>query len=164
MLKTHATPFHHVIQSARDEACETGSRTIESEHILLALSGQEGTAREILESTGLDHDAIRAALEREFTESLLAVGISLEGSSSISGNWSPEGRPRFARSAKLALERAVALVQKRVAPRLEPIHLLLGVLYARAGTVPRILAITGVDVADLTKRAESALFASREGQ
>lgn len=163
MLKTHAKPFHHVIQSARDEARETGSRTIEAEHILLALAGQEGTAREILESAGLDHDATRAALEREFAESLLAVGISLEGSSPVSENWSPDFRPRFARSAKLALERAVALVQKRVAPRLEPIHLLLGVLYARAGTVPRILAITGVDTTDLTKRAESALSASREG-
>ena len=163
MLKTHVTSFHHVIQSARDEARESGSRTIEAEHILLALSGQEGTAREILESTGLDHDAIRATLEREFAESLLAVGISLGGSSPVSENWSPDFRPRFAQSAKLALERAVALVKKRVAPRLEPTHLLLGILYARAGTVPRILAIAGVDVDDLMRRAESALSASREG-
>ncbi len=164
MLKTRATPFHHVVLSARTEARTTGSRTIEAEHILLALAGQEGTAREILESAGLDHEAIRTAIEREFEESLLAVGISLEGSSPVSENWSPDFRPRFARSAKLALERAVALEQKRLAPHLEPIHLLLGVLYARAGTVPRILAIAGVDTADLTKRAESALSAVRGAQ
>jgi len=162
MLKTHATPFHHVIQSARTEARETGSRTIEAEHILLALAGQEGTAREILESTGLDHEAIRAAIEREYAESLLAVGISLEGSSLVSENWNPEARPRFARSAKLALERAAALEQKRVAPRLEPIHLLLGVLYARAGTVPRILQIAGVDSDELTSQAEKALSEGRQ--
>lgn len=162
MLKTEATPFHYVIMAARTEAREAGSRTIEAEHILLALAGQEGTAREILESAGLDHDAIRAAIEREFEASLLAVGISLEGSIPISENWSPEARPRFARSAKLAVERAAALVeQKRVAPHLEPIHLLLGVLYARAGTVPRILEIAGVDTAELTKCAESALSVAR---
>jgi ATP-dependent Clp protease ATP-binding subunit ClpA len=162
MLKTKATPFHHVIMSARDEARESGSRTIEAEHILLALARQEGTAREILESTGLDHDAIRAAIEREFEASLLAVGISLEGSSIVSETRRPEGRPRFAQSARLAVERAATVVgQKRVAPHLEPLHLLLGVLYAGAGTVPRILATAGVDSADLTGRAEDALSASR---
>jgi len=162
MLSKHATPFHSVVLSARTEARVTGSRTIEAEHILLALASQEGTdAREILESTGLDHAAIRAAFEREFEESLRAVGVSLEDSSPVSETWDPDFRPRFARSAKLALERAAALESKRFAPHLEPIHLLLGVLYARAGTVPRILAIAGVDAADLTKRAESALSASR---
>ncbi len=163
MLKTHATPFHHVIMSARDEARAAGSRAIEAEHILLALAGREGTAREILESTGLDHEAIRAALEREFAESLLAVGISLDDSSIVSETGSPEARARFARSAKLALERAAALEQKRVAPHLEPLHLLLGVLHARAGTVPRVLAIAGADTADLTRRAESALSTLRGG-
>jgi ATP-dependent Clp protease ATP-binding subunit ClpA len=164
MLKTRATPFHHVIMSARYEARAAGSRTIEAEHILLALASQEGDAREILESTGLDHDAIRAAIEREFESSLLAVGISLESSSIVSETRRPEGRPRFAQSAKLAVERAAVLTQMRVAPHLEPLHLLLGVLYAKAGTVPRVLATTGVDAADLTRRAEYALSASRGGQ
>jgi ATP-dependent Clp protease ATP-binding subunit ClpA len=162
MLSKHATPFHSVVLSARNEARATGSRTIEAEHILLALASQEGTdAWKILESTGLDHAAILAALEREFEESLRAVGVLLEDSAPVSETWSPDTRPRFARSAKLALERAVALEPKRIAPHLEPIHLLLGVLYAKAGTVPRILTMAGADTADLTKRAESALSASR---
>jgi ATP-dependent Clp protease ATP-binding subunit ClpA len=162
MHNKHATPFHSVVLSARDEARATGSRAIEAEHLLLALASQEGTdAREILESAGLDHAAICAALERQFEESLRAVGVLLEDSAPVSETWSPDVKPRFARSAKLALERAVALEPKRIAPHLEPIHLLLGVLYARAGTVPRILAIAGIDTADITKRAESALSASR---
>jgi ATP-dependent Clp protease ATP-binding subunit ClpA len=162
MLSKNATPFHSAVFSARSEARATGSRTIEAEHILLALAGQEGTdAHEILESTGLDHAAIRAALEREFEESLRTVGVSLEDSIPVSETLGPDFRIRFAQSAKLALERGAALERKRFAPHLEPIHLLLGVLYAKAGTVPRILAIAGVDTADLTKRAESALSASR---
>ena len=84
MLSKHATPFHSVVLSARSEARATGSHTIEAEHILLALANQEGTdAREILESIGLNHDSIRAALEREFEESLRAVGVSLEDRKSV---------------------------------------------------------------------------------
>ena len=157
MLKTHATPFHFVIMSARAEARAAGSRTIEAEHVLLALASQEGISRAILESSGLDHDAILAALDREFEESLLAVGISLEATSPVSENRNLDIQPRFARSAKLALERAAALVQKRITPPLEPIHLLIGVLSAGEGTVPRVLAIAGVDAPDLKKRAENAL-------
>ena len=41
--------------------------------------------------------------------------------------------------------------------RLEAAHLLVGVLDARVGTVPRALALAGVDRDGLTGRAEAAL-------
>jgi hypothetical protein len=40
---------------------------------------------------------------------------------------------------------------------LQPAHLLLGILQAEAGTVPRALALAGVDRAGLAERARQAL-------
>jgi D-alanyl-D-alanine carboxypeptidase len=148
---------------AKEEARATGSRKVEAEHILLTLARQEGTdAREILESAGLDHAAILDAIEREFEQSLLAVGVSLEVKNLMSETAATDFQPRFGQSAKLALQRAADLEAGRFAPPVEPIHLLLGVMYARAGTVPRILAISGVDTADLISQAEQALVEVRK--
>ncbi len=158
MARKRIAPFHSAILGARKEARAAGSRTVEAEHILLALSSQQGNrAREILESSGLDHEAIRGALVREFEKSPLAVGIHLEDSNYSSISRDPDFQPRFAQSAKLALRRAAALESKRIAPPLEPIHLLYGVLDAKAGTVPRILEIVGVDSGDLRERVEKEL-------
>jgi D-alanyl-D-alanine carboxypeptidase len=163
LFNKNVKPFHTTIMLAKDEARDTGSRTIEAEHILLALSRQEGTdAQEILESAGLDHAAILDAIEREFEQSLSAVGVSPDVSDLAPRTIKTDLRPRFGQSAKLVLTRACDLVPKRVTPPLEPIHLLLGVLYAKAGTAPRILTVSGVDVAELTSRAESALSALRK--
>jgi D-alanyl-D-alanine carboxypeptidase len=163
LFSKNIKPFHTTIMLARDEAMATGSRTVEAEHILLALSRQVGTdAQEILESAGLDHAAILDAIEREFEQSLSAVGVSPGVSDLAPRTIKADLKPRFGQSAKMALARACDLVPKRVSPPLEPIHLLLGVLYAKAGTVPRILAISGVDVDELTGKAESALSELRK--
>jgi ATP-dependent Clp protease ATP-binding subunit ClpA len=163
MVRKRITPLHSIILSAKEEACAEGSRTIEAEHILLALSSQKGSkAQEILESSGLDHEAIRDALNCEFEKSLLAVGIQLEDSEFTSRSRNPDFQPRFAQSAKLAVHRAAALESKRIAPHLEPIHLLFGVLDAKDGTVPRILEIVGVDLGELRKRVEEALSLIRK--
>ena len=57
------------------------------------------------------------------------------------------------------LERALkaALGQRQIRPG----HLLLGVLAAQAGTVPRALALAGVDSGDLAARARQALDRSQ---
>lgn len=162
MLSKNITPFHTTIRLAKEEARATGSRKVEAEHILLALAQQKGTdAQEILESAGLDHATILDTIEREFEQSLQAVGVSIEGKNFMSETVTTDFQPRFAQSAKLALQRAADLEARRVAPPLGPIHLLLGVLYARAGTVPRILAISRVDPADLTSQAEKTLAEGR---
>lgn len=167
MRSKNITPFHTAVILAKEEARATGSRKVEAEHILLALARQEGTdAREVLESAGLDHEAILDAIEREFEQSLLAVGVSLEDKNLMSATGTTDFQPRLARSAKLAVQRALQLCQalnpKRFPPPIEPIHMLLGVLDAQAGTVPRILVISGIDPADLTSQAEKALSEGRE--
>ena len=61
-----------------ERGSEAGSPAIEAEHMLLAMTGQHGIeARDVLASAGLDQDAIRAALDREFRQSLAAAGVTL---------------------------------------------------------------------------------------
>ena len=135
-----------VVTGARTEAQELGSPTVEAEHLLLALArrGQPGLAE-----AGLDHAALRAALEEETAHSLAAVGIA----------WNEPPCPRattasqpFGASAKRALERSLPAALERGDNRLTAGHVLLGVLCAEIGTVPRALALAGVDRLELAER------------
>ncbi len=150
-----------VVERAGKEARTIASGSIEAEHILLALAGREGTAAQhILASAGLAHEALLAAIEQEFEQSLASVGV-LVGEFDLNAQAdSSKGRLGLAASARLVLERALAVAKRRCDNRLEPIHLLLGVLDAKAGTVPRMFALAEVDVADLAQRAEAALPAT----
>ena len=147
-----------IVRQAEKEAEEAGSPALEAEHLLLAMTGEHGTeARDVLASAGLDRDGIRAALDREFRQSLAAAGITLPAGGLPAASRDPRRRVRWATSAKLVLERVADLGERQVRPG----HLLLAVLGARAGTVPRALALAGVDQGDLTARARQALDRSQ---
>ena len=67
-LKTDGTnwaqAFRVSLTRARTEAKRAGSRTLEAEHLILALAAEHGSApARLLAETGLDHDAAREALE-----------------------------------------------------------------------------------------------------
>jgi ATP-dependent Clp protease ATP-binding subunit ClpA len=138
-----------VVKAAETQARGLGSPTIEAEHLLLALASSEPRPAPLAE-VALDHDAVLAALEAERDRSLLAVGIAA-GDFEI-----PPApvtrRPRMAASAKIALERALRASVARSDRRIEGAHILLGVLTAEAGTVPRALAIAEVDRDELRAR------------
>ena len=145
-----------IVRQAEKEAAGAGSPQIEAEHLLLAMSGENGIeARDVLASVGLDRDAIRTALDREFRQSLAAAGVTLPPGGLPPASRDPHRRARFATSGKLVMERTVkAAVGQR---QIRPGHLLLGVLAAQAGTVPRALALAGVDQGDLAARTRQAL-------
>jgi ATP-dependent Clp protease ATP-binding subunit ClpA len=152
------TPFekylHAVIMRADHEAREDGSPTIEAQHLLLAVAGeQEPTTRELLASVGLDRAAVHAALEQEFAHSLSVVGVSSNAYDLPPASWRPV-HPKMGTSGKLALERSMSLSRKK---DMRPAHILLGILLAQAGTVPRALALAGVDLEDLTARTRQSL-------
>jgi ATP-dependent Clp protease ATP-binding subunit ClpA len=145
-----------IVRQAENEAGEAGSPTIEAEHLLLAMTSEHGIeARDVLASAGLDRDGVRAALDREFRQSLAAAGVTLPPGGLPGASRDPERRARFAASGKLVLERSLkaALGQRQIRPG----HLLLAVLDAQAGTVPRALALAGVDQGDLAARTRQAL-------
>ena len=150
-----------VVIEAEAQARALGDATIEAEHLVLAMTREDPptAARSALGDVGLDHDALEEALVAERDRSLAAVGISA-GDFDVYGS-SPAGRPRMAASAKAALERALRISLVRADRRIGAGHILLGVLQAEAGTVPRALAQAGVERDDLRSRVEAALDRER---
>lgn len=147
-----------VLRAAQVEAQAAGSPTIEAEHLLLALAAdQRSAAGKLLADAGLDHDGVLAALERETERSLAAVGVSAGDFALPDAPPAPRRRPRFAASAKRALERGVKFAVARRDRRIVGAHLLIGVLRAEVGTVPRALAAADVDRIALATRAEQLL-------
>jgi len=145
-----------VVKAAETHARGLGSATIEAEHLLLALASHTPPVTP-LEHADLDHDAVLAALDAARNQSLMAVGIA-------AGDFelppAPVTRhPRFAASAKTALARAVKTSAARHDRRIAAGHVLLGVLAAETGTVPRALAAADVDVDHL--RASTTAWLSQ---
>jgi ATP-dependent Clp protease ATP-binding subunit ClpA len=145
------------VKLAEAEARELGSPTIEAEHLLLALTrqGADTAAGEALAEVGLDHERLTEALASERERSLLAVGISI-GDFDLPAP-RPSAKPRFAAGAKSTLEQALRSSVGRGDRRIEGAHVLLGLLRAEAGTVPRALAEAGVDRTELNDRTAAAL-------
>ncbi|MEU1891329.1 Clp protease N-terminal domain-containing protein [Streptomyces pristinaespiralis] len=146
--------LHAVIVRAMNEAREDGSATIDAHHLLLSLAADQGsTAQQVLASAGLDRTAVREALDREFEHSLSLIGVSA-ATYGLPRPSHASQEPKMGASAKLALDRSFASARKK---DLRSAHLLLGVLQARIGTVPRALALAGIDQAELADRTRRML-------
>ncbi len=158
MVTRFADYARAIVRDAEEEARAAGSPSLEAEHLLLALAAARGSdAGQVLASAGLDHTAIQAALDQEMRQSLRVAGVDLPPGGLPRASRDPGRRVRLGASSKLVLERAAkAAAGQR---QMRPGHLLLGVLGAQAGTVPRALALTGVDQADLALRTRQALAA-----
>jgi ATP-dependent Clp protease ATP-binding subunit ClpA len=144
-----------VLDDAAREARADGSSTVEAQHLLLAIAdSDEPSTRRVLASVGLDRAAIRAALDREFDQSLGAAGVSLGDSGVPRPSQAHEGSPQLSSSFRLAMERGIGSARTS-AP--QPLHLLLGIVQAPVGTVPRALALAGVDREDLLKQIHESL-------
>ena len=144
-----------VLAGAGDEARLDGSATVEAHHLLLVIAGDAGTAAaRALVAAGLDRDRVRAALDREFEQSLAAVGVSASAFGVPPATPDPHRQPHPGASIQLALERAARAAG---GAELQPAHLLVGILRADAGPVPRALALAGVDRVGLIDRIEQSL-------
>lgn len=158
MARRH--PVHRLITQAKLEAYAAGLPTVEAEHLLLAISRQGGTpAGRLLNEAGLDHDAIAAVLQQEFSRSLEAAGVPGDAFARLSGAGQVSRRswlqPRLAESTRLAFHRSMRSLD---GPRsLTALHLLAGVLRAEVGTVPRALAFAGIDRSALLTRTQEAI-------
>jgi ATP-dependent Clp protease ATP-binding subunit ClpA len=149
-------------QAGREAQLDRSSK-IEAQHVLLAISAQRDTpAARILLSAGLEPRVLHAAFERERAQSLRAAGVSLEGfglpqhGAIGAANGGAALVTDLGASVRTALERGVSGVRRN--PR--PEHLLLGILQAEQGTVPRALALAGIDRGALILCVQQSLLKS----
>ena len=142
------------VEAKRDRA-----EFIEAEHMLLALAADcDGDAAKVLKESGLDHGKLASALQEEHRRTLAFAGMSAPSNELVEAT-ALESSLTFGTSAKTALRRALMASRgdHRRRPRLRGTDLLVGILQAELGTVPRALAIAGVDRAALlssTRRSE----------
>lgn len=148
-----STSLKPVLTQAIEEARTRASANVEAEHLLLALTTDRspGTAA-ILADAHLDHDALDAALRRERAESLDAAGIAPVDPHTLAA--SPrQTPPGWGTSAKEALARGH---REKNRTRDVETELLIGILGATLGTVPRALALAGIDRDELIEAARTA--------
>jgi ATP-dependent Clp protease ATP-binding subunit ClpA len=160
MFERFDTQSGTVVVQAREEARLLGATRLEAEHLLLALARQSAwDAGRVLADAGLDHDGLGRALDAEVLRSLASVGVT-PGATAIADRPVPTTRePRWGTSAKRAIRRALDAAKARGDRSIHPTHLLLGVLRAEEGTVPRALATSRVDRTHLVASAEATLDA-----
>lgn len=123
MFEQFATGARAAVTSALSEATLRGDRRIGTEHLLLGVLHEPGSARAL----GADLETARAALDALDRSALAAVGIDVQG---IERPPVPASRKRtpFTSGARAVLPRALAETRKAGARRIAPEHLLLALL------------------------------------
>jgi hypothetical protein len=136
------------------EARKGGARVIEAEHVLLALAATDAGVGRLLLAAGLDHERLATALHEERRRSLAGAGMEHLAEGVIAAS-EPDRAISLGTSAKEALRRALhANHRDRTRrARLNGVDLMIGILQAELGTVPRALALAGIDRATLIARA-----------
>jgi ATP-dependent Clp protease ATP-binding subunit ClpA len=136
------------------EAKKDGSKFIEAEHMLLALATDpDSDAAKLLSEFGLDHQRLASAMHEERGRTLAFVGMKATDEDLVEAT-ELESSPTLGTSAKAAVRRALlGSRHDHRRARLRSTDLLAGILEAELGTVPRALAIAGIDRAALLSRA-----------
>ncbi|WP_405822069.1 peptidase [Streptomyces sp. NBC_01390] len=186
MFERFTSDARAVVQGAVEHSARAGSRSVDAEHLLLALLDGEATrASFALASLGLADrkESVKAALadarrraglSQAEADALAALGIDVSdivsrveevhGVGAMSGD--PRGRGRlsagrrpFGRDAKEVLERCLRIAVARRDRRIGDEHILLA-LAARPGVPSEVLADQGVTYGGLSR----VLYGEGEGE
>ena len=170
MFERFTKDAREVVQTAVEEAERGGARTVEAEHILLALLERQGSraafALTALGVAGAEKDSVReavaevrrrAGLSRADADALAGLGIdvseivarveevhgvgAMSGDRKDRGGWS--GRRGFSRDAKDVLEKALRTATSHGDRHIGDEHMLLA-LTVRGGVSAEVLADHGV--------------------
>jgi ATP-dependent Clp protease ATP-binding subunit ClpA len=146
-----------VVLQFEAEAKRDGAKFIEAGHMLLALASDPGSdAARLLKESGLDHQRLVSALEEEHRRTLSFAGVKAPDRK-LAEATELDSTLSFGTSAKAAIRRAlIGSRHDRRRARLRSIDLLAGILQAELGTVPRALAIAGIDRAAVIARARAS--------
>jgi ATP-dependent Clp protease ATP-binding subunit ClpA len=147
-----------LVRAARTEARREGARTVEAEHVLLALAAlADSSAARLLADAGLTEETIRTALNSEWEQSLAVAGIAVRLGLLPEPVPDRSRDPQIGESTKLLLHRGVEAEPRGA--RFGPMRILVGILSSERGRVARALEAAGVDRAGLHTRAAEALAA-----
>ncbi|MDO8731181.1 MAG: Clp protease N-terminal domain-containing protein [Actinomycetota bacterium] len=156
MADSHMTKLRSLIDIATNEASKSRSTNVEAEHLLLALSSRPSSAAgNALAQQGLSYDTLQEALEAEQHSSLRSAGVEPIAEQRLLST-RRRRRPGWGASAKESLRRGSLIGRKFKHRKMEESDLLLGILHAELGTVPRALTIAGIDRAQLIRSLESS--------
>ena len=150
MFERFVADARRVAVEANSIAAGLGSPSVEAEHLLVSLASGDDPAGHALRDAGLEPEEVREAIRRDFERVLGRVGIDA-AAMDLSANCR-RTTPRWGASAKQGLERALEEAKRRGDHRIGCEHILLGLLRAERGTVPRLLAAEGIDRDELTGR------------
>jgi ATP-dependent Clp protease ATP-binding subunit ClpA len=141
------------------EAKQDAAKFVEAEHMLLTLATDEKSqACQLLNQSGLTYQQLMAALHEERRRTLAFAGVEPLDERQTAAT--ELDRPlRLGTSAKAAIKRAMIASRdgRPRRPHIRSTDLLFGILQAELGTVPRTLAIAGIDRALLMARAEKPM-------
>jgi ATP-dependent Clp protease ATP-binding subunit ClpA len=156
-LLTEREAARGVAHGFESEAERDHAKSIEAEHMLLALAASDTPAGRVLNEAGLNHERLAAAIRDEHRRSLAFAGVTAPDEDNTLAT-EVDGPVSMGTSAKVAVRRAL-LAQRESGHRLLRLastDLLIGILQAELGTVPRALAIAGVDRLELIARVRGA--------
>jgi ATP-dependent Clp protease ATP-binding subunit ClpA len=147
-----AMSVRDALRHARELASDLSSRTIEAEHLLVVLADPSaGSTGKVLQEAGLDRSRIEAALREENRLSLAVAGVEPLTDEQASATRHTR-TPVWGASAKAGLVRGHHISKEAGRVRETTADLLVGILQAELGTVPRLLAIAGTDRTELIAR------------
>ena len=150
MFERFVGEARRVTLQAHSVAAGLGASSVEAEHLLVSLAGSQNPAGAALREVGLDSTELHEAIQRDFERVLAQVGIDASGVD-VSSNCR-RTKLSLGASAKRGLERALEEGKRRGDRKIGCEHILLGLLRAEHGTVPRLLAAEGIDRDELTGR------------
>src|SRR5215210_2675281 len=150
MFQRFVADARRVVFEANSVAAGLGSPSVEAEHLLVSLAAGDDRAGHALRETGLDPSEVREAIRRDFERVLGRVGIDTSGLDLPAR--CRRTKPRWGASAKQGLAGAVEEAKRRGDRQIRSEHILLGLLRAQHGAVPRILEAEGIERDELTGR------------
>jgi len=180
MFERFTSSARGTVVRARDEAVQAGHDRVGTQHVVIALADDTGTAGEVLRDAGVTANALRWALRETSStpdvdldaDALRTLGIDLDdvrrsveetfgaGALDIPARAGDRARGRqraghvpFSPDAKKGLERAVRQALTLGQNRLGSEHVLLGVLDVEDGLGAQLLTTLDVDLGRLRAAA-----------
>ncbi len=133
------------IMRAGEEAQEFGAPALEAEHFLLAMVDRPGAPASVLSSLGLTRERIRHALDRELASALARADVHVAPIPRPRAR-AHSGRLEWGQSARRAAERSIGET-----PEDPGLRMLLAIVHAEGGVVPRLITELGLSVEDVER-------------